>query len=90
MKNFTKPQLIKSLAFPIATLLYSVLEFLSEICSFWVDSFTVFDIVCAAFFLLVVLAGGVLPVLLTVFRNIHTERYFFKRLITFGVCLAAI
>lgn len=90
MENFTKSQLIKSIAMPVITFLYGFSEFLGEIFSFWAEPITVFDVVRASFFLLVILAGGVVPVLLTVFRNIHTERYFFKRLITFGVCLAAI
>lgn len=89
MKNFTKPQLIKSLALPAVTLVYSIGLFAGEISSFCA-SVSAFDIVRASVLLLAALACGVLPVLLTVLRNIHTERYFFKRLCTFVVCFAAI
>lgn len=86
MKNFTKLELLKSLAMPIGTFLFGAVALGGEIKSGEVY-FTGYAAVRTLYYpLAVMLIGGVLPAALTFFCNIHTERYFFKRLCAYGVC----
>lgn len=82
MRNFTVSALIKSLALPVFTFIYGLISLLGYITQSWEGFATInFYLPLAMMFL-----GGVLSALLTLFRDIHTERYFFKRLCVFAVC----
>ncbi len=86
MKNFTASQLIKSLIMPIGTFLFGAFGLGGEIISGSVY-FTGYAAVRSLYYpLAVIVFGGILPIVMTIFRNIHTEQYFFKRLFMYGVC----
>lgn len=86
MKNFTLPQLIKSLVMPLVTLSYGAAALADEISS-GVTGFIGFTAVRSLYFpLAVIILGGLLPVLLTLLKNIHTEQYFKQRLYLYGGC----
>lgn len=88
MKNFTKPELIKSLIMPLFTLVYGAVALVKDN-PFGSMVFVGYTAVRSTYFPLAMLFfGGLLPVLLTIMSNIHTERYFFKRLCMYGVCFA--
>lgn len=90
MRNFTVSQLIKCLMLPLGTFVYGVAVF-GEVILYGEVRFTGYAAVRFFYFpLALILLGGVLPVLLTIFRDIHTERYFFKQLCVYVVCYAAI
>lgn len=90
MKNFTPPQLIKSLIMPLFTLTYGAAALVGEAFA-GAEAFTGFAAVRAILTpLLLIVFGGLVPVLLTILKNIHTERYFLKRLCMYGVCLALV
>lgn len=88
MKNFTRKQLLKSLTFSVFTFGVAVWTL------FWEGiygntHFTGYYFVRTICFpIVLMLFGGVLPAALTIFRNIHTERYFFKKLCAYGICYA--
>lgn len=90
MKNFTMPELLKSLAFPILTLVCGVWNFLGVLWHLLFYEQELYRIVITIFWAFAVIFGGVLPILMTVKFNVRTERYFFKRVISFAVCLGAI
>ena len=86
MKNFTVSQLIRSLIMPLFTFGYGIIAFVGENKNGFA-SFNGYDAVRMTYMPLVtLLLGGLLPILLTLFRNIHTERYFIKRLCVFVAC----
>lgn len=80
MKNFNVEQLAKSLIMPTLTLAYGATALVDEHTSGTV-AFTGYDTVRSTYFPLVtIILGGLLPVLVTILKNIHTEKYFLKRL----------
>lgn len=90
MKNFTLPQLIKSLVMPLLTLGYGAVALVGEAFA-GAEAFTGFSAVRAILTpLVMIVLGGLVPVLLTILKNIHTERYFLKRLCMWGVCFALV
>ncbi len=81
MKHFTTSELVRSLALPAFTFFYGTVALLGYV----TQNFERFDY--NFFFPLVMLLfGGVLPALMTVFGDIRTERYFLKRAIEIVVC----
>lgn len=76
MKNFTKPQLLKSLAFPILTLVEGLWNFDSVLWHLRLYEQELYRIVITIYWAFVVIFGGVLPILMTVKFNVHTERFF--------------
>ncbi len=83
MKDFLRVELIKSLFFPGLCALWVIVRFFSELSggvNFLAENF------CRPIsYGSALIFGCGLPVLLTLSRNIHTERYLKKRLIFFGV-----
>lgn len=85
MKNFTIVQLLKSLAFSVFTFGVAVYALFWE--GIFADNVIGYEAVRSfGFPIAMMLFGGVLPAALTIFRNIHTERYFFKKLCAYGIC----
>lgn len=81
MKYFTTFELVRSLAVPVFTAVYGIVGLLGYI----TQSFEGFNY--NFFFpLAMLLIGGVLPILMTLFGGVHTERYFLKRVIEIVVC----
>ncbi len=79
MKDFLRIELIKSLIFPGLCALWVIVRLADEI-SGGVE-FTGRGLLRLIAYVPAVLAGCVLPTILTLTRNIHTERYLKKRLI---------
>ena len=78
MKYFTTSELVRSLAVPVFTFGIGAVAQLGHIMS---DSgFSGIDDTFI-FSLMLMLFGGVLPMLMTLFGHVHTERYFIKRII---------
>lgn len=90
MKNFTETQLLKSLAFPILTLVVGLWNFLGVLWLLRLYEQELYRVVITIYWAFVVIFGGVLTILMTVKFNVHTERYFFKRVISFAICFGAI
>ncbi len=78
MKYFTTSELVKSLAVPVFTFGIGAVAQLGHIMNDsgfnGIDSTFIFS-------LMLMLLGGVLPMLMTLFGHVHTERYFVKRII---------
>ena len=78
MNKFDKKKLIGSLCCPILTFLWGSIRSLSDLS--WGADFTGKGAFRLTAFIAIIF-GGILPVILTLTREIHTERYLKKRLI---------
>lgn len=78
MYKFDKKKLIGSLCCPILTFLWGSIRLLSDLS--WGADFTGKSSFRLTSFIAIIF-GGILPVILTLTREIHTERYLKKRLI---------
>ena len=83
MKDFLRIELIKSLFFPGLCALWVTVRFIDEL--LWGADFTAGNYFRPISYISALVFGCGVPVLLTLTRNIHTERYFKKRLIIFIV-----
>jgi len=88
MRDFLRIELIKSLIFPGLCALWVIVRLVDEI-SGGVE-FKGLGLLRLIAYVPAVLAGCVLPTILTLTRNIHTERYLRKRLIILIVTYVAL
>ena len=88
MKDFLRIELIKSLIFPGLCALWVIVRFVDELS--WGADFTVGFYFRPISYISALLFGCGVPVLLTLTRNVHTERYLIKRLIILAVMYVAL
>ena len=86
MNGFTRKELIKSLVCPCLTVLWAVVYILNTLS--WGGSFSGVGIHRMTYFFAIPI-GGILPVILTLALNIHTEQYLTKRLFVIAFTVVA-